>query len=150
MKGVFKMTTIGERIKTRRKELKMSQQELALLLGYKSSTSIARIESGNRELPQKKIQQTAEALHTSPEYIMGWEEKPKDELDQGAHKIKITKSDGKIIVFNTSAIVKAINKALENLNEPAQNKVLDYINDLKENNKNLRNFVENLPKNKKR
>lgn len=55
-----------------------------------------------------------------------------------------------LIVLNTSAIVKAINKALENLNEPAQNKVLDYINDLKENNKNLRNFVENLPKNKKR
>lgn len=144
------MTTIGERIKTRRKELKMSQQELALLLGYKSSTSIARIESGNRELPQKKIEKIAEALHTTPEYIMGWGEKPKDELDQGAHKIKITKSDGKIIVFDTSAIVKAINRALENLNEPAQNKVLDYINDLKENNKNLRNFVENLPKNKKR
>ena len=144
------MTTIGERIKTRRKELKMSQQELALLLGYKSSTSIARIESGNRELPQKKIEKIAEALHTTPEYIMGWGEKPKEKPNQGAHKIKITKRDGKIIVFDTSAIVKAINKALENLNEPAQNKVLTYINDLKENNKNLRNFVENLPKNKKR
>lgn len=144
------MTTIGERIKKRREELNMTQAELARILGYKSRTSVYKMELGERGLPQKKIKQIAEALHTTPEYIMGWEEKPKDELDQGAHKIKITKSDGKIIVFDTSAIVKAINKALENLNEPAQNKVLDYINDLKENNKNLRNFVENLPKNKKR
>lgn len=144
------MTTIGERIKKRREELNMTQAELARILGYKSRTSVYKMELGERGLPQKKIKQLAEALHTTPEYIMGWEEKPKDELDQGAHKIKITKSDGNIIVLNTSAIVKAINKALENLNEPAQNKVLDYINDLKENNKNLRNFVENLPKNKKR
>lgn len=144
------MTSIGERIKKRREELNMTQAELAHILGYKSPASITKMELGERGLPQKKIKQLAEALHTTPEYIMGWEEKPKDELDQGAHKIKITKSDGKIIVFDTSAIVKAINKALENLNEPAQNKVLDYINDLKENNKNLRNFVENLPKNKKR
>lgn len=144
------MTTIGERIKKRREELNMTQAELARILGYKSRTSVYKMELGERGLPQKKIKQLAEALRTTPEYIMGWEEKPKDELDQGAHKIKITKSDGKIIVFDTSAIVKAINRALENLNEPAQNKVLDYINDLKENNKNLRNFVENLPKNKKR
>lgn len=144
------MTSIGERIKKRREELNMTQAELAHILGYKSPASITKMELGERGLPQKKIKQLAEALHTTPEYIMGWEEKPKDELDQGAHKIKITKSDGNIIVLNTSAIVKAINKALENLNEPAQNKVLDYINDLKENNKNLRNFVENLPKNKKR
>ncbi|PWM78757.1 MAG: hypothetical protein DBY32_04595 [Phascolarctobacterium sp.] len=144
------MESIGARIKKRREELNMTQAELARILGYKSRTSIHKMELGERGLPQKKIKQLAEALHTTPEYIMGWEEKPKDELDQGAHKIKITKSDGKIIVFDTSAIVKAINKALEILNEPAQNKVLDYINDLKENNKNLRNFVENLPKNKKR
>lgn len=144
------MTTIAERIRNRRLELGMSQDELARLMGYKSRSSIYKIEASGQDLPRKKIVKLAEALHTTPEYIMGWEEKPKDELDQGAHKIKITKSDGNIIVLNTSAIVKAINKALEILNEPAQNKVLDYINDLKENNKNLRNFVENLPKNKKR
>ena len=144
------MTTIAERIRNRRLELGMSQDELARLMGYKSRSSIYKIEASGQDLPRKKIVKLAEALHTTPEYIMGWEEKPKDELDQGTHKIKITKSDGNIIVLNTSAIVKAINKALENLNEPAQNKVLDYINDLKENNKNLRNFVENLPKNKKR
>lgn len=144
------VVTIGERIKKRRLELGMSQDELARIMGYKSRSSINKLETQGQELPIKRVHQLAEALHTTPEYIMGWEEKPKDEPNQGAHKIRITKSDGNIIVLNTSAIVKAINKALENLNEPAQNKVLDYINDLKENNKNLRNFVENLPKNKKR
>lgn len=144
------METIGERIRARRKELNMTQDELAQRLGYKSRTSVNKIEKNVLKLQIDKVVKIAQALNTTPDYILGEEEKPKDELDQGAHKIKITKSDGKIIVFDTSAIVKAINKALESLNEPAQNKVLDYINDLKENNKNLRNFVENLPKNKKR
>lgn len=144
------METIGERIRARRKELNMTQDELAQRLGYKSRTSVNKIEKNVLKLQIDKVVKIAQALNTTPDYILGEEEKTKDELDQGAHKIKITKSDGKIIVFDTSAIVKAINKALEILNEPAQNKVLDYINDLKENNKNLRNFVENLPKNKKR
>ena len=143
------MATIGERIKTRRTELKMSQQALALLLGYKSSTSIARIESNERNLPQKKIEKIAEALQTTPEYIMGWDEKPKEE-QPAASRIRIKKRDGTVIEFDSTKLIEAINKALGNLNEPAQNKVLDYINDLKENNKNLRNLVENLPKNKKR
>lgn len=144
------METIGERIRARRKELNMTQDELAQRLGYKSRTSVNKIEKNVLKLQIDKVVKIAQALNTTPDYILGEEEKPKDELDQGAHKIKITKSDGNIIVLNTSAIVKAINKALESLNEPAQNKVLTYINDLRENNKNLRDFVENLPKNKKR
>lgn len=143
------MATIGERIKTRRTELKMSQQALALLLGYKSSTSIARIESNERSLPQKKIEKIAEALHTTPEYIMGWEEKPKEEQPT-ANRIRIKKRDGTVIEFDSTKLIEAINKALGNLNEPAQNKVLNYIEDLQENRKNLRNFIENMQKHKKR
>ena len=66
--------SIGYRIRKRREELEMSQEELALCLGYKSRSSIAKIEKDGRELPQKKIASIAAALRTTPSYIMGWEE----------------------------------------------------------------------------
>lgn len=68
------MTTIGDRIKARRLELDMSQDELARLVGYKSRSSINKIESDSRLLPQRKIMEIATALNTTPAYIMGWEE----------------------------------------------------------------------------
>lgn len=64
--------TIGERIKARRDELGMSQEELAHKIGYKSKTSINKIELGIQELRQSKIKQIADALQTTPAYIMGW------------------------------------------------------------------------------
>lgn len=67
------MTTIGDRIKARRLELDMSQDELARLVGYKSRSSINKIESDGRLLPQRKIMEIATALNTTPAYIMGWD-----------------------------------------------------------------------------
>ncbi len=72
------MTTIGDRIKKRRQELNVSQEELAKILGYKSRSSINKIEKDGRELPQGKILAIATALHTTPSYIMGWEEEPQN------------------------------------------------------------------------
>lgn len=66
--------TIGERIKYRREELKMSQEELAHKLGYKSRSSINKIELGANNLTQSKIKAIADALDTTPSYIMGWDE----------------------------------------------------------------------------
>ena len=143
------MTTIAERIRNRRQELGMSQDELARLLGYKSRSSIYKIEASGQDLPRKKIEKIAEALHTTPEYIMGWEEKPKEEQPT-ANRIRIKKRDGTVIEFDSTKLIEAINKALGNLNEPAQNKVLNYIEDLQENRKNLRNFIEHMQKHKKR
>lgn len=65
---------IGERIKYRREELEMSQDELARRLGYKSRSSINKIEKDASGLPQTKIVAIANALKTTPAYIMGWEE----------------------------------------------------------------------------
>lgn len=63
---------IGARIKKRREELGMSQEELAKKVGYKSRSSINKIELDGRGLPQKKIVAFAKALQTSPAYLMGW------------------------------------------------------------------------------
>lgn len=78
------MADIGANILKRRKELGMTQDELAALTGYKSKSSINKIEMGSRELPQSKIIVFAEALHTTPSVLMGWvdaeTEKKNDDL----------------------------------------------------------------------
>ena len=64
---------IGDRRKERRECLKMSQDDLAKKLGYKSRSSINKIERDASGLPQSKIVAIANALNTTPAYIMGWE-----------------------------------------------------------------------------
>lgn len=64
---------IGEIIKKRREELGMSQEELAFKAGYKSRSSINKIEVDGRGLPHSKILAIAAALRTTPTRLMGWE-----------------------------------------------------------------------------
>ena len=69
--------TIGERIKQRRIELNMTQDELAKRTGYKSRSSINKLETA-RALPSRKIEKMAEALECRPAYLMGWTDSPID------------------------------------------------------------------------
>ena len=64
--------TLYENIKARRIELNMSQKELAQKLGYKSTSTIAKIESGKNDIPQSKIMAFAKALDTTPGNLMGF------------------------------------------------------------------------------
>lgn len=64
---------IGQRIKERRKELRISVDELARRLGKDRST-IYRYEKGDIEnLPLDILEPIAKALDTTPQYLMGWE-----------------------------------------------------------------------------
>lgn len=65
--------TIGERIRGRRQELNMTQDELAKKAGYKSRSSINKIEL-SRNLPLRKIAKVAAALDITPSELCGWEE----------------------------------------------------------------------------
>ena len=49
------------RIRQRREELHMTQDELAQAMGYKSRSSINKIELGKSDIPQSKIKSFAEA-----------------------------------------------------------------------------------------
>jgi repressor LexA len=42
------------------------------MLGYKSRSSINKIEKGINDIPQSKIVEFAKALRTTPEELMGW------------------------------------------------------------------------------
>lgn len=70
------METIYKKIKRLRSEKGLSQGDLADLTGYTSRSSIAKIEAGEVDLPQSKIQLFAKALGTTPMYLLGLEESP--------------------------------------------------------------------------
>ena len=65
-------------IKKRREELGLSQEELADKLGYKSRSSINKIELGLSDIPFSKIPLFAKALEIEPEILMGWENKKEE------------------------------------------------------------------------
>ena len=61
---------IGEKVKRRREELKISQEELAKIVGYKHKSSVNKIEVGERDIPRKYINSFAKALNVSVEWLL--------------------------------------------------------------------------------
>lgn len=74
------MTTIYDRIKNLRENLELTQQELAERLGYKSRSTINKIESGQRDISSTQIIAFSKALNTTPAYLMGWEDENSDPI----------------------------------------------------------------------
>lgn len=68
------MSDIYNRIRIRREELGLSQEELAARMGYKSKSSINKIEMGVNDIPQSKVLAFAKALETTTAYLMGVDE----------------------------------------------------------------------------
>lgn len=89
--------TFGERINKIRTDKHMTQDELAHAVGYKSRSTIAKIESGERDASQSMIVALAKALDTTPSVLMGWEDE------------KSTP-----IVNDRSAVIERINSLTDN------------------------------------
>lgn len=77
------MLELYKNIKRRRQQLKMTQTDLALKMGYADKSMIAKIEKGNVDLPQSKILAFANVLETTPGELMGWdyEAEPTETVD---------------------------------------------------------------------
>jgi transcriptional regulator with XRE-family HTH domain len=83
---------IGDIIKSRREELGLSQDDLAKKMGYKSRSSINKIENGTTRINQDKIEMFADALDTTPSVLMGWDIKKTDigyTINDGKDEMKI-------------------------------------------------------------
>ena len=65
------MSELSTRLRLRRKELGLSQEELAQRMGYRSKSSITKLEKGVNDLPQAKLEELAAALETTPAYLLG-------------------------------------------------------------------------------
>lgn len=80
MKVVHEMST-GAKIKRSRMAAGMSQRELAKSMGYSNHSTIARIESNKVDIPQSKLIQFAEVLNVSVAFLLGFEEKVRENED---------------------------------------------------------------------
>lgn len=75
---------VGERIKLRRKELKISADTLAERVGVSRST-IFRYEKGDIEkVGPEVLKKISETLNISPADLMGWEGDAKNEIGSNA------------------------------------------------------------------
>lgn len=72
--------TVADRIARRRKELDITQEELAKMLGLSGRSSINKIEKAGNNITLKNIRRIAKALNCSEEYLMGYED-VSDETD---------------------------------------------------------------------
>lgn len=68
-KKVF-LKHLGRRIRLCRENMSMSQETLAKMLGYKSKSSINKMESGINDIPQSTLKQIADILHTTPTFLI--------------------------------------------------------------------------------
>lgn len=90
------MDILFKNIRDRRLQLGMSQAELAKKVGYSDRSAIAHIEAGKKNLTHSRIISFAEALDTTPERLMGWDDEATVKINneiaiKNIHPIKIKK-----------------------------------------------------------
>lgn len=73
---------IGLRIKTRRNDLGLTQEELAQRMGYKSKSTINKIEKCLNDVSQSNVVKFANVLQTTEAYLMGWTDDPNRNLHE--------------------------------------------------------------------
>ena len=61
---------IGKKLKARREQLGLTQEELAKKLGYKSKSTINKIELDINDVSQSKLIKLADALDVDPTYFI--------------------------------------------------------------------------------
>lgn len=102
--------TLGEKVKLKREELNLSQEELAEKMNYKSKTSIHKIEVGITDLPLSKVKELAAVLKTTPAYLMGWEEDKKEEKENNIFSQLTDEELAKLEKFNNMSTVMFMNE----------------------------------------
>ena len=131
---------IGERIKQRRKEIKMSADELAARIGRNRAT-IFRYENGEIEnMPMALLQPIAETLQVSISYLMGLENEETEQASNTKHnslglKIKnarkakgLTQEElGILLGVEKSAVAKYENGRVVNLKHDTLIKLSDIL-----------------------
>lgn len=65
---------IGTRIKQRRESLGLTQEELALAVGYTSKSTINKIEKEINDVSQSKLMELAKTLRTTPSFLLGYDD----------------------------------------------------------------------------
>lgn len=65
------MSCVYERIRARRRALGLTVDQLAKQLGYKSRSSVSKIENGQLDITLSRVEDFAAALGVSTAYLLG-------------------------------------------------------------------------------
>lgn len=113
--------SIGERIKARRKQLGMSAETLADRIG-KSPATVYRYEKGDISgVDSRVLLPIADALGTTPGYLMGWDEIAENlgSVSSAAQKLQEVKTQFK------SPMIGEMVKAMQCMTLKEQKKMVD-------------------------
>lgn len=67
----IKYTQIGQKIKSERKQLGLSQKSLADYINYESATAISLIEAGERKITVEDLEKIANLFHKDIGFFLG-------------------------------------------------------------------------------
>ena len=105
--------TMGQKIKYLREQHNLTLEQVGDAVGVGKST-VRKWENGIiANMRRDKIAGLAKALHTTPAYLMGWEESPADTPTPPP-----------------SLPLQRLTQALDELNDEGQTKLVDYADDL--------------------
>lgn len=118
--------SLGQKIKKLREERKMTQEQLAKLMGYSHKSSINKIELGKADLPQSKLHEFAKVFNVNPVslFIEYWDEKY--DSDSIAKELKLLDQICDLYGKDTAEILELFTQ----LNEQGRKKAIDNIYDL--------------------
>ncbi|BAU27592.1 transcriptional regulator with XRE-family HTH domain [Aneurinibacillus soli] len=85
--------TLGERLKQKRKELKMTQADVAKKLGV-DNTTISKWESDTYQPDADNLRNLADLLLTTTDYLTGRINDPSESMTQNDTTINVAFSDG--------------------------------------------------------
>lgn len=128
--------TIGDKIKQLRTERQWSQEQVARMLGYKSRSTVNKIELGINELTQSKIVAFAKLFGVEPWQLLNDEPLNIDEIKSQwarSDKERIIQAELKVYEDVQSLFGKegfALLSAFSQLNEAGRQKAVAQIQDL--------------------
>lgn len=116
-------TELKDKIRNLRQQAGLTMRQLADAVNVSEAT-ISRWESGNiSNMRRDKIYDLAKALHTTPAYLMGWEENPTKNV-QDTHSQLQTSSEKRMVL---------VARHLDKVPEDQREKILKNIEDTVEN-----------------
>ena len=110
--------TMYDRIRELRIKAGMTQDDLAKAMGYKDRSMITKIEGGKVDISQKKVNEFAKALCTTPGYLMGWVEPADNGYPEADFSMPKTEE------------AKIISSKVDRLTEAQRKKLLNIVNDM--------------------
>ena len=139
------MKAIHKNIKDRRKELGLTQAELAKLVGYADCSMITKIEKWLVDLPQNRIEAFSQALGIAPEELTSWTEEKKAAsfsycLEQQMRLlgwVVLYDADGNVILTHDGAEYEVTEENIKELESRVALYIDFLLNDLAKNSRKI-------------